>query len=61
MSDAELAALTAIVVAETASMKCENDFRIQAGMSQAYPDSCITGTDAMKSLDAELRRRGVIK
>ena len=59
MIDAELIALAALVMAETAEMQSANSFRCRDGLPPMY--DCIWDTDACMCLNKELRRRGVLK
>jgi hypothetical protein len=61
MNDIELNALATLVHAEIAAMEAENTCRADRGVAPAYDDSMMTGLDCVKCLDAELRRRGVLK
>jgi hypothetical protein len=60
MNDTELAALTALVVAEVSVMNAENKFREYYEQAPAYSDLMYPGMDCVRCLDAELRRRGVL-
>ena len=58
MSDVELAALTAIVLGEIATMQAENKQREHLGQSMAYTDAY---TSSYTILEQELKKRGVVQ
>jgi hypothetical protein len=61
VSDTELAALTALVNTETEAMRWENECRVRNDNAVAYRDDSFTSLDCVRCLDAELRRRGVLR
>jgi len=59
MTDVELNALAALVIANTGHMVSFNSFRCRDGLPIIY--EYIDSTDACVCLEKELRRRGVLK
>jgi len=61
MNDTELQALAILVLAEVTAMNSENTRRDREGLSLAYGEVAFASMDCYKALDAELRRRAVLK
>ena len=61
MTDTELQALTMLVLAEVSGMNAGNAERERQGYAQMYDDGAFVQVDCVRCLDAELRRRGVLK
>ena len=61
LSDVELQALSTLVVADVTEIEAGNNDRAHHGYAPAYGLGAMWGMDSYRCLEAELRRRGVIK